>query len=88
MIERLSRTCAARYPEWNLRNLVKIGQGLEAAIFRADTDRFGPVSIKVPFTRYVYDSIDEGTDTRKCLEQEQLLSHTLFPCPPPPFAFK
>src|SRR5262245_12690665 len=63
----LQATIDAQYPGWHTRDFILIGEGNESAVFRAVTDAFGAVAIKVPRS-------SGAVDYRKYLRQEAALA--------------
>ena len=69
----LALNLARHYPAWRARDLALIGQGTEAYVYRAETDTFGAVAIKVPRARCVPSS-SGPVDYRKYMRQEAALA--------------
>jgi hypothetical protein len=77
LIQRLQREISRYYPDWCLRDLAVIGQGLEALVCRAKTDPFGDVAIKLPWARFDHNENDATVDNRALLRQEAVLAQHL-----------
>jgi aminoglycoside phosphotransferase (APT) family kinase protein len=60
-------------PGWD-RDLVAVGQGFEAAVFRTDLPPFGTVAVKAPWRRFPGGSYGTGVDCRALLRQERALA--------------
>jgi aminoglycoside phosphotransferase (APT) family kinase protein len=69
----LQSIIAAHYPDWQARDFDLVGQGNESVVFRAVTDAFGAVAIKVPRARWVPSSTG-AVDYRKYMRQEAALA--------------
>jgi aminoglycoside phosphotransferase (APT) family kinase protein len=78
LVQGLQQEIEAHYPDWRLRGELRIiGQGLEALVCRATTERFGDVAIKVPWTRFESNENDAWVDNRALLRQEALMAQHL-----------
>lgn len=70
---RVKAVLSAAYPGWS-GDLAAIGQGFEAAVFRADVPPFGSVAIKAPWRRFPGGSYGTDIDCRALLRQERTLA--------------
>lgn len=71
---RLRTALDAHHPAWGIAELELVGSGLDAAVFRAGSRAFGPVAIRVPWTRWISNDNDPALDARALLAREQLLA--------------
>lgn len=69
----LQSTIAAHYSAWRAHDFILVGQGNESVVFRAETEAFGAVAIKVPRARWVPSS-SGAVDYRKYMRQEAALT--------------
>jgi aminoglycoside phosphotransferase (APT) family kinase protein len=72
---RLRTALDAHHPAWQTGELELVGSGLDAAVFRAGSRAFGPVAIRVPWTRWISNANDPSLDARELLVKEQLLAN-------------
>lgn len=64
------------YPQWGVRNLAVVGSGLENLVCRADSEAFGPVAIRVPWSRWIANANDPLQDAWALQRQEaELAAH-------------
>jgi aminoglycoside phosphotransferase (APT) family kinase protein len=70
---RVRALLAESYPGW-AGDLVAVGQGFEAAVFRTDVPPFGTVAVKAPWRRFPGGSYGAGVDCRALLRQERALA--------------
>src|SRR6266568_347663 len=71
---RLAQELQQTYADWQVGELSVIGAGLDALVCRADSIRFGPVALRVPWTRWISNDNDADLDARLLLEQEATLA--------------
>jgi len=71
---RLEQELQQTYADWQVGELSIIGAGLDALVCRADSIRFGPVALRVPWTRWISNDNDADLDARLLLEQEATLA--------------
>jgi aminoglycoside phosphotransferase (APT) family kinase protein len=72
---RLRAVLDARWAAWRVGDLALVGNGLEAAVFRAPCEAFGDVAIRVPWTRWISNDNDRALDARALLTKEHLLAN-------------
>jgi len=72
---RLRAALDAHHPAWQTGELELVGSGLDAAVFRAESRAFGPVAIRVPWTRWISNDNDPSLDARELLVKELLLAN-------------
>ncbi len=70
---RVAGALAAAYPGWR-GDLVPVGRGLEAGVFRTDLHPHGAVAIKAPWRRFPGGSYGPEVDCRALLRQEHALA--------------
>src|SRR5258706_16359288 len=71
---RLEQELQQTYAGWQVGELSIIGAGLDALVCRANSIRFGPVALRVPWTRWISNDNDAALDARLLLEQERTLA--------------
>ena len=77
---RLEEALSTRYPEWGIRWVKFAGVGLEMVIFRAQSDVFGDLAIRVPVKRWINNDNDQNIDSRELLKQEASLATHVAKC--------
>ncbi len=77
VLQRFERVCATHYASWHIGELEVLQGGLEALVCKAHSTAFGPVVIKIPWSRWVSNDNDAGVDNRALLQQEVMLASHL-----------
>ncbi|MFZ5828206.1 MAG: phosphotransferase family protein [Bacillota bacterium] len=62
------------YGSWNVTGLRPLGSGLENMVFAADSEAFGPIALRVPWTRWLANVNDPSRDCRDTLHQEAAIA--------------
>lgn len=70
---RVAAAIGAAHPGWD-RELATVGQGLEAAVFRAALPGLGTVAVKAPWRRFPGGGYTADIDCRALLRQERVLA--------------
>src|SRR3954453_14160662 len=70
LLDQLRAHLARHSPDWRTTNLTVAGAGLTFLVFRAETVPFGPVAIRLPWTREIDNDNDGQLDARDLLVQE------------------
>jgi Phosphotransferase enzyme family len=78
----LAKTLCDEYAHWKITNIVFIGNGLEQIVFKALTQDYQEVVIKVPWVRFFSRESEGPLDSRKILEQEYVLTKYIGPFSP------
>lgn len=80
LLKRLERVCTTHYAAWQMRDLEILRSGLEALVCKAHSTAFGPVAIKIPWSRWASNDNDADVDNRALLQQEAMLTTHLSAC--------
>ncbi len=74
LIERLQQELTQTYPHWQIGELTIVGAGLDALVCQAESVAFGPIAIRVPWTRWISNDNDSLLDARVLLTQEAAIA--------------
>ncbi|MBX3011070.1 MAG: phosphotransferase [Caldilineaceae bacterium] len=75
--QQLTQVIATTYADWEVGPLTVAGSGLEFLVCRADSQRWGTLAIKTPWTRWIANDNDTHLDARDLLRQEATVSDYL-----------
>jgi aminoglycoside phosphotransferase (APT) family kinase protein len=70
LLGQLRTQLARHYPDWRATDLTIAGAGLTFLVCRAETEPFGTVAVRVPWTRQIDNDNDGQLDARDLLVQE------------------
>jgi aminoglycoside phosphotransferase (APT) family kinase protein len=77
LMRRLADRLAASYPEWGVADLSTAGGGLSCLVYRASTDAFGEVALRVPRRRVSLNPNDGAVVARTQLTREAAIARHL-----------
>lgn len=73
-LARLHERLARHYPEWGADTLSIAGYGLNFLVYHAETRKYGPIALRIPWAQTLINDTDGILDTRRLLRQEAALT--------------